>query len=90
MTVLKDGKLLPGGGATELELARQVSAYGDTLPGLEQYSVKKYASALEGFIKVFSDNSGMKSSEVLARLYALHHEGKATQGFNILVRVFLF
>jgi len=81
--VTRDQKLLPGGGAVELELARQISNYGDTLPGLEQYSVKKYASAFEGFIKVFSDNSGMKASEVLAKLYALHHEGKTTQGFNI-------
>ncbi len=77
---------MAGGGGVELELARQISAYGDTLPGLEQYSIKKFAGALEGFIKVFADNSGMKSSEVLAKLYALHHEGKTTQGFNILVR----
>lgn len=79
----KDGRLVPGAGATELELARQISAYGETLPGLEQYSVKKFASALESFIKVFADNSGQKSNEVLARLYAAHHDGKATSGFNI-------
>jgi T-complex protein 1 subunit theta len=81
--VTRDGKLIPGAGASELELARQVSAYGDTLPGLEQYSVKKYASALEAFVKVFAENSGRKSNEVLAKLYALHHEGKPYQGFNI-------
>jgi len=79
----RDGKVVPGGGAAELELARQISSYGDTLPGLEQYSVKKYASALESFIKVLADNSGMKANEVLAKLYALHHEGKTTYGFNI-------
>lgn len=79
----KDGRLLPGAGAIELELARQVSSFGETLPGLEQYSVKKFASALESFIKVFADNSGQKASEVLAKLYAAHHEGKVTTGFNI-------
>jgi len=81
--ITRDGRLLPGAGATEIELARQITTFGDTLPGLEQYSVKKFASALEAFIKVFSENSGMKSNEVLARIYAAHHEGKATVGFNI-------
>jgi chaperonin GroEL (HSP60 family) len=85
MLYLQDGKLLPGAGATELELARQISAYGDTLPGLEQYSVKKFASAFEYFVKVLAENSGRKSNDLLAKLYALHHEGKTTYGFNIEV-----
>merc|ERR1712088_1024693 len=42
----KDGKMTAGGGATEIELARQVSAWGETHPGLEQYSVKKFGQAL--------------------------------------------
>jgi T-complex protein 1 subunit theta len=81
--ITRDGKLLPGAGAAELELARQISAYGDTLPGLEQYSVKKFASAFEYFVKVLAENSGRKSNDILAKLYALHHEGKTTYGFNI-------
>jgi len=81
--ITRDGKMIPGAGASELELARQISAYGDTLPGLEQYSVKKYASALETFVKVFAENSGRKWNEILAKLYASHHDGKVNQGFNI-------
>jgi len=79
----KDGKVLAGAGACEIELARQLEAFGDTLPGLEQYAVKKFASALEVFIKVFAENSGLKSNEVLAKIYAAHHEGKTHTGFNI-------
>jgi len=74
---------VPGGGATEIELATKLNKYGDTLKGLEQYSVKKYAAALESFIKIFSENSGLKSNEVLARIIAEHHNGNATIGFNI-------
>jgi len=80
----KDGRLLAGAGAVEVELARQITSFGETLPGLEQYSVKKFASALESFITIFADNSGRKSKEILARLYAAHHEGKINTGFNIL------
>lgn len=43
----RDPRLLPGGAATEMELAAQVGAYGDTLPGLEQYAVRAYAEAFE-------------------------------------------
>ena len=43
----KDGRLTPGGGATEIELARQVAQWAETHPGLEQYSINKFAEALE-------------------------------------------
>merc|ERR1719259_958168 len=43
----RDAQLVPGAGATEIELARRIAQYGETLPGLEQYSVKKFAEALE-------------------------------------------
>jgi T-complex protein 1 subunit theta len=79
----QDGRLLPGAGACEVELARQVEAYGETLPGLEQYSVKKYASALENFMKILAENSGRKSNEIIARIYAAHHKGMKNIGFNI-------
>ena len=43
----KDGKMTAGGGATEIELARQVAQWAETHPGLEQYSINKFAEALE-------------------------------------------
>jgi len=46
-SVCKDGRLTAGGGATEVELARQVGAWGETHSGLEQYSIGKFAEALE-------------------------------------------
>merc|ERR1712200_330188 len=39
----KDGKMTAGGGATEIELARQVAQWAETHPGLEQYSINKFA-----------------------------------------------
>ncbi|KAF0304636.1 T-complex protein 1 subunit theta [Amphibalanus amphitrite] len=81
-----DGRLLPGAGACEMELAHLVSQYADTCPGLEQYAIKRFAAALEAFPKVLADNSGCKATEVLSRLYAAHQEGKKTAGFNVEVR----
>ncbi|XP_025207003.1 T-complex protein 1 subunit theta [Melanaphis sacchari] len=81
--VTRDGKLLPGAGAVEMELAYQVGLYADTLPGLEQYGAKRFAIALEGFVKILADNTGVKSNETLAELYSQHSKGNKNAGFNI-------
>merc|ERR1712179_386992 len=81
--VCKDGRLTAGGGSTEIELARQVSAWGETHAGLEQYSINKFAEALEVVPRVLAENSGVKPREVIAKLYAAHSEGKTNMGFDI-------
>jgi len=82
-SVCKDGRLTAGGGATEVELARQVGAWGETHSGLEQYSIGKFAEALEVVPRVLAENSGVKPKEVLAKLHAAHSEGQTNMGFDI-------
>merc|ERR1712117_884193 len=79
----KDGHLTPGGGATEIELARQVSQWAETHPGLEQYSINKFGEALEIIPRVLAENSGVKPKEVISKLYAAHSEGNKNMGFDI-------
>ncbi|XP_063988878.1 T-complex protein 1 subunit theta [Diachasmimorpha longicaudata] len=79
----RDGRFVAGAGATEIELAAQIAAYADTRPGLEQYAVRKFATALEVFPKTLSENTGNKASELLSKLYAAHKEGNKTFGFDI-------
>jgi len=79
----KDGHLTPGGGATEIELARQVSQWAETHPGLEQYSINKFGEALEIIPRVLAENSGVKPKEVISKLYAAHSEGNTNMGFDI-------
>lgn len=79
----KDGRLLAGAGAVEIELAKQLATLSESYPGLEQYAIKKFAEAFEVIPKTLAENSGFKNTEVLSQLYAAHQEGKATFGFNI-------
>jgi len=79
----KDGRLVAGGGAAEIELARQVAAWGETHSGLEQYSINKFAEALEIIPRVLAENSGVKPKEVISKLYAAHSEGNTNVGFDI-------
>jgi len=79
----KDGRLTAGGGATEIEMAQQLAAWGETHPGLEQYSIGKFAQAMEVIPRVLAENSGVKPKEVISQLYAAHSEGKKNAGFDI-------
>ncbi|XP_027622042.1 T-complex protein 1 subunit theta isoform X1 [Tupaia chinensis] len=79
----RDKRLVPGGGATEIELAKQITSYGETCPGLEQYAIKKFAEAFEAIPRALAENSGVKANEVISKLYAVHQEGNKTVGLDI-------
>lgn len=55
-------------------------------PGLEQYAIKKFAEAFEALPRALAENSGVKGSELISKLYAAHHEGNKNMGFDIEVR----
>lgn len=79
----RDPRLVPGGGATEIMLAKQISEYADTISGLEQYAIRAYAEAFEIVTGSLAKNSGRLATEVNAELYAAHSEGKALMGVNV-------
>jgi len=79
----KDNQLLPGAGAVEIELGRQIEAIGEKCPGLDQYAIKKFALALEALPKQLAENAGLKATEILSRLYATHQEGNQNDGIDV-------
>lgn len=79
----RDARLVPGGGAVEMELSRQVESFSETCEGLEQYAVKRFANALQVVPKILAENTGVKSSVVISKLLAAHQEGNANACFNI-------
>lgn len=82
-SLTRDGRFLPGAGATEVELSQKIAEYADTLPGLDQYAVRKFATALEVFPKALAENSGVNATEVLYKLHVEHKDGKKYAGFDI-------
>ncbi|KAF8161576.1 chaperonin Cpn60/TCP-1 family [Crassisporium funariophilum] len=74
--LMKDARLVPGAGASELELAKRVEVYGSGLKGLSQHGVKRFASALEVIPRTLAENAlgGSQGNEVLSRLWAKHEE----------------
>lgn len=79
----RDGRMVPGAGAVEMELAQRVSRYGQTIPGLEQYAIKKFAEAFEIVPRTMAENAGVKATELISNLYAAHNNGEKNIGFDI-------
>ncbi|XP_038642822.1 T-complex protein 1 subunit theta-like [Scyliorhinus canicula] len=82
-TLSQDGRMLPGAGATEIELAVQVASYGATCPGLDQYAIQDYARSFESVAAALVQNTGNQERQAIAKLYAIHQEGGRNMGFDV-------
>ncbi|PKS10343.1 hypothetical protein jhhlp_002094 [Lomentospora prolificans] len=72
--ITKDPRLVPGAGATEIQLASRITALGEKTPNLPQYAIKKYGEAFEVIPRTIAESAGLDATEVLSRLYAAHHK----------------
>ncbi|KAH6624624.1 chaperonin Cpn60/TCP-1 family [Chaetomium sp. MPI-SDFR-AT-0129] len=72
--ITKDPRLVPGAGATEVELVERIQAIGDKTQGLAQYSIKKFGEAFEVVPRTLAESAGLDATEVLSRLYAAHQK----------------
>ncbi|CAG8449744.1 1909_t:CDS:2 [Diversispora eburnea] len=72
--VIKDGRLVPGAGATEMELNKRLSSFGEKTSGINQYSIKAFAEALEVFPRTLAENAGLDATQILSKLHAAHHQ----------------
>jgi len=81
--ICKDGRMVPGAGATEMELAVQIRTFADSCPGLDQYAIRAFAKSLEFVPRTLSENVGLDPEHVLAGLSAAHANGNASAGVDI-------
>lgn len=82
-TLLSNNKLVAGAGAAETTLAQHLTSEAETLPGLEQYSVAKFADALRSIPATIAENAGIKPNDMVTLLIAEHQQGKTNSGVNI-------
>ena len=68
--LLEEPSLLPGGGATQVALARRLRALARDIPGREQLAVEAFAAALESIPRTLAENAGLQPVDELIRLNA--------------------
>ncbi len=84
-SVIEDnGAIVAGGGATELEVAKNLRDYAAELGGREQLAVNAFADSLEVVSKTLAENAGMDPIDILVELRAEHQKGKKWAGVNLL------
>lgn len=81
---VEDGKVVPGGGAPEVEVAIKLREFASTLKGREQIAVNKFADAMEIIPKTLAENAGHDPIDVIVSLRAEHGAGKNTMGVDIV------
>ena len=79
---VEDGKVVAGGGAPEIEIAKRLKDYADSISGREQLAVSAFAEALEIVPKTLAENAGLDSIDVLVDLRAAHEES-AYMGIDV-------
>jgi thermosome len=80
---LKVGKVVAGAGAPELELAKELRKYADTLSGREQLAIKAFADAMEVIPRTLAENAGIDPIDSLAELKSAHDKKQKWAGIDV-------
>ena len=70
--LLRDSRVVPGGGASELAASVAVSEASEKVGTVEQYAMRAFADALEVIPTALAENSGLPSIDIVSKVRALH------------------
>ncbi len=82
--ILREPKIMPGGGAIEIELAEHMRAFARGVGGKEQLAIEAYAEALERIPMILAESAGMDPLDTLLQLRSLHAKGHTYAGVDVL------
>jgi len=81
--IVEEPKILAGGGAPEMEVAKALKEYAESLPGREQLAVMQFAEALEVIPTTLAENAGLDPIDIISELRAEHEKGKTWAGVDV-------
>ena len=65
-SVIKQGSIVAGAGAIEIELAKKIREFSNTLTGREQLGVEEFAKSLESIPSALAENAGLDPIDIVA------------------------
>ncbi|MDD4325690.1 MAG: thermosome subunit beta [Candidatus Bathyarchaeia archaeon] len=82
--VIENNKIVPGGGAIEIEIAKELRQYATKVGGREQLAVEAFADAVEVIPRTLAENAGLEPIDILVEMRSVHdkEDGKF-KGINI-------
>ena len=66
--VIRDGRIVYGGGSIEIAIANKLQEFATTLPGREQLAIQAFATALEVIPRTLAENTGLDPIDIMAEL----------------------
>jgi chaperonin GroEL (HSP60 family) len=79
---LISNKIVLGGGAIEMQLARQLNDFSLQFSGREQLAIRDFADALLEIPRNLAMNNGLNSDDAILQLRKLHSEGLSNYGIS--------
>jgi thermosome len=83
--VIETNKIVAGGGAVEVEIARELRDYATKVGGREQLAVEAFADAIEVIPRTLAENAGLEPIDIIVELRAAHEKKDGGyMGVNVL------
>lgn len=82
--VVENKKIVAGGGAIEVEIAKDLRSYATKVGGREQMAVEAFADAVEVIPRALAENAGLEAIDVLVDLRSAHEKQDGQyKGLNV-------
>jgi thermosome len=82
--VIETNKIVAGGGAVEVEVAKELRDYATNVGGREQLAIEAFANAIEVIPKTLAENAGLEPIDILVDLRSAHEKPEGQyKGVNV-------
>ena len=81
--VMEDGKILPAGGAPEIELAIRLDEYAKQVGGKEALAIEAFGEALKVIPRTLAENAGLDPIDTMVRVISEHKNRGIAIGVDV-------
>jgi chaperonin GroEL (HSP60 family) len=82
--VIENNRIVPGGGAIEAEISKEIREYAGKVGGREQLAIEAFADSLEVVPRTLAENAGLEPIDILVNLKAAHKKQRGQlKGVNV-------
>ncbi len=83
ISALEVGKVVYGGGSIEIELAKKLREYAESVGGREQLAIDAFADAVEIIPRTLAESTGKDPIDILVNLRTEHEKGNKNVGVDV-------
>ena len=82
--VIENSKIVAGGGAAEVEVAKDLRKYATKVGGREQLAIEAFAEAVEIIPRTLAENAGLEPIDIIVALRSAHEKADGKyKGINV-------